>query len=165
MGLRLSERASARVSACGVGPAVVAQGLQFLACRHRLHCAEAPLDSFDEHLAHRLAGEPIAFPSPPDHDLTVAAVLREGGRHSLAQVALDFEAIRAPAKVPARHSQTALMGACGLAPVCTAHALVVQRVRTDALRARPRRRRWPGSPVHDPKRWPLWRWLYGHFCV
>ncbi len=46
---------------CDVGSAVVAQELQWMACRHRFHVAEAAFSGFDEHFAHRLARQSFAL--------------------------------------------------------------------------------------------------------
>lgn len=86
-----------------------------MALRNRFHVAEAVLHCLDEHLAHRLTWQPLAFPGSLGHDLAVAVVFGEGGRYGLAGVAFDSQAIGAPPQVTARDRHTALMGACGLA--------------------------------------------------
>ena len=80
-----------------VGAAVIGQELQQVVRRHGLHGPEALLDGLDEHLAHRLARQPFALPGPEGHDLAITAVLGKRGGHGLARVALDLEAVRAPA--------------------------------------------------------------------
>jgi hypothetical protein len=82
-----------------------------MARRDCLYCPEAALHGFDEHLAHRLAWQSFSLPGTPRHYLPVAAVLGERGNHGLARVALDFQAIGAPAQVAARDSHAAFMRA------------------------------------------------------
>ncbi len=99
-----------------VGTAVVTEELQLLSLRDRFDRAESAFDGLDEHLANRLAWQPLALPCTPGQHLTVAAVLGEGGRHGLTRIALDFQTIGAPSRVAARDRNTALMRACRLAP-------------------------------------------------
>jgi putative transposase len=77
---------------------------------------EALFYRLDQDLAHQLAGQPLALPSGPGHHLAVAAVLGERGSHRLARVALDLQAVRAPAQVTSLHSHLALMHPTRLAP-------------------------------------------------
>lgn len=58
-----------------VRPSVVREELQRVSVRDAFDVAEALLHSFDEHLAHRLAWQPLALPCPEGQDLAVAAVL------------------------------------------------------------------------------------------
>ena len=65
--------------------------------------------SLDEHLARRLAWQPLARSCAPSHPLIVAAILGEGGRRGLARAVLDFQTIGAPPQVSERGLNPALM--------------------------------------------------------
>lgn len=89
--------------------------------QHRSEFQVRSLEQFrawrlDEHFAHRLTRQPFTPPCPIGQDLTIAAVLGEGRGHGLPRVALDLEAVRAPAHVAMRDGHLTLIGPAGLAP-------------------------------------------------
>src|SRR5882672_7942028 len=92
-----------------VGAAVVREEFQRVIGRDCLDRAEALFNRLNEHLTHRLAWQPFALPCPPGHDLAIAAVLGEGGRDGLARVALDLEAVRAPAQIAGQDRHRSLV--------------------------------------------------------
>jgi hypothetical protein len=70
-------------------------------CRNRLHCAEALLHRFDEHLTHGLARQPL--PSQARHAMTLRS------RQSLAKVAVTVWPESHKISRPSEHQRRSLL--------------------------------------------------------
>ena len=134
-----------------VRASVVREELQGMSLGDAIDIAEALLHGFDEHLSHRLARQPLAFPSPEGKDLAVAAVLCEGCRHGLARVALDLEAVRTPAHIAVRDCHFPLVRPAGLAPPrrLRQQQRMARHHAVDALGIDPRCTGGDSMPVHQ----------------
>ena len=99
-----------------VGAAIVREELQDVSLGDALNMAETLLHSLDEHFTYWLAWQSLALPRPEGQDLAVAAVLCKGCRHGLTRVALDLEAVRAPAHIAVRDGYLPLVRPAGLTP-------------------------------------------------